>query len=819
MTATVPSRARIVIIGGGVIGTSIAYHLAKGGERDVVVLEQSEIGGGTTWHAAGMVGRLRASSTFARMCDTSAKLYAGLEAETGEKVDWRQCGTLYVARNDERMFQYRRTGAMAQHLGIDVEMVGKQEAIDLFPFQRGDDLVGGLYIPDDGKVEPAGVARALAKGAQMRGATICEHARVTGLRVENGRATGVLLDDGHMIEAEQIVLSGGMWTRDLARDYGINLPLAPVEHHYADSNPIPGDIDMYPCTRDADGCTYYLTVHDKIRLGAFQAVTKAWAVDPVPYPFSFALLEDDWEHFEPPLAEGKHRLPILEEVGFERFVNGPESFTPDSNFLLGPAPSVPGVWIAAGMNSAGMAFGGGVGEALASWLIEGYAPFDLSMVDPARFAPEQDNLEYLRQRVTEALGTHYLMAYPNRELLTGRPLRTSPVHETMERAGAWFGEKAGIERPNFFGDPGTRPEVEYSFGRQSWFENHRREHMAAREHVAVFDQSGFGKIEVVGRDALAVLNRLCANDVDVAPGHLVYTAMLDERGRFFSDLTVLRLADDRFRLITGTAQRIRDLWHVRRGAEGADCAVEDVTGDTAVISVRGPNSRALLQQIVDVDLANGAFPFGAVQEVVINERWLHAARVTYVGELGWELHIPAADARDVLWKILSVEADGEAALLAGHYAINSLRLEKAYRAWGHELSPDETPVEAGLGFAVAWDKPGGFIGRDALLAQREAGANALPKRLVGFRVLDPEVTLWGGERLWRDNEPLGYTTSAAYGHAVGGAVALGYAKHPEGVSADWLQAGTYAVEVNGQRHAIEASLRPFYDPDRSRVLS
>lgn len=819
MTATVPSRARIVIIGGGVIGSSIAYHLAKSGERDVVVLEQTEIGGGTTWHAAGMVGRLRTSSTLARMCDASARLYAGLEAETGEKVDWRQCGTLYVARNEERMYQYRRTGAMAQHLGIDVDIVTAERSLELFPLQRGEGLVGGLHIPDDGKVEPAGLARALAKGAQLRGATICEHARVAGLTFAKGRAAGVVLVDGQEIEAEEIVLASGMWTRDFARDYGIHVPLAPVEHHYVDSNPIPGDIDMYPCTRDADGCTYYLTVHDKIRLGAFQAVTKAWQVDPVPYPFSFQLLEDDWEHFQPPLTEGLHRLPILEEVGFERFVNGPESFTPDSNFMLGPAPSVPGVWIAAGMNSAGLAYGGGVGEALAAWLLDGHQPYDLSMLDPARFAPEQDDLEYLRQRVTEALGTHYLMAYPNRELLTGRPLRTSPVHETMERAGAWFGEKAGMERPNFFGDPGTRPVVEYSFGRQSWFENHRREHMAAREHVAVFDQSGFGKIEVTGTDALAVLNRLCANDVDVAPGQLVYTAMLDERGRFFSDLTVLRLADDRFRLITGTAQRIRDLWHVRRGAEGSNCTVEDVTGETAVISVMGPNSRALLQPIVDVDLSAGAFPFGAVRDVVINERGLHAARVTYVGELGWEFHIPAADARDVLWKILSVEADGEAALLAGHYAINSLRLEKAYRAWGHELSPDETPVEAGLSFAVAWDKPGGFAGREALLPQREAGANALAKRLVGFRALDPELTLWGGERLWRDDKPLGYTTSAAYGHAIGGAVALGYAKNPEGVSADWLQAGTYAVEVNGQRFAVEASLKPFYDPDRSRVLS
>ncbi len=818
MTVTLPSRARIVIVGGGVIGANIAYHLAKAGEKDVVLLEQTEIGGGSTWHAAGMVGRLRTSSTFARMCDASANLYKTLEAETGELVDWRQCGTLYVARNEERMYQYRRTGSMAEHLGIHVEIVGQQEAIDLFPLQRGDDLVGGLYIPDDGKVEPSGLARALAKGAQQRGATIVEHARVTALQVQQGRATGVQLESGAVIEAEEIVLCGGIWTRDLAKQHGIHIPLAPVEHHYVDSNTIPGEIDMYPCTRDADGCTYYLTVHDKIRLGAFQAVTKAWQVDPVPYPFSFALLEDDWGHFAPPLKEGKHRLPILEEVGFERFVNGPEAFTPDANFLLGPAPSVPSVWIAAGMNSAGLAFGGGIGEALASWLIDGYQPYDLSMVDPARFAPEQDNLTYLRERVTESLGTHYLMAYPNRELQTGRNLRVSPVHEQMREAGAWFGEKAAFERPNFFGAPGTTPVVEYSFGRQSWWDNHRAEHMACREHAAIFDQSGFGKLEVTGADAVAVLNRLCANDVDVAPGQLVYTAMLDDRGRFFSDLTVLRLADDRFRLITGTAQRIRDLWHVSRGIlPGEACAVTDVTAEYAVLSVMGPHSRALLQPITGTDLGNEAFPFGAVRELSINGASAHAARVTYVGELGWEFHVRADQAALLMAGLLAM-GGGEPARLAGHYAINSLRLEKVYRAWGHELSPDETPIEAGLSFALAWDKPAGFVGREALQEQRAAGPNALPKRLVGFRALNPELTLWGGERLRRDGAPLGYTTSAGYGHAVGGAVALGYAKHAAGVSADWVAGGSYTVEVNGQEHPAEASLRPFYDPDRSRVL-
>ena len=819
MSRTLPARARVVIVGGGVIGSSIAYHLTKGGERDVVVLEQSAVAGGTTWHAAGMVGRLRASSTLARLCDSSANLYPTLEAETGEAVRWRQCGTLYVARTAERMTQYRRTGAMAEHLGVRVELVGPQEAVDLFPLQRGDDLVGGLYIPDDGKVEPAGLARALAKGAELRGATIVEQARVTALRIEAGRATGVQLESGETIEAEQVVLACGMWTRDLAAQHGINVPLAPVEHHYAVSNPVGRDIDAYPCTRDADGCTYYRTEGDQIWLGAFQAVTKAWAVDPVPHPFSFQLLEPDWEHFAPPLREGTHRLPILAEVGFEKFVNGPESFTPDAGFLLGPAPGVPGVWICAGMNSAGLAFGGGVGEALAAWLIDGHQPFDLSMADPARFAPEQGGLAYLRERVTEALGTHYLMAYPNREFTTGRKLRLSPVDDQLRAAGAWLGEKAGFERPNFFGAPGTTPSVTYSFGRQSWAPDQRVEHLACREHAAVFDQSGFGKLEVSGPDATAVLQRLCANDVDVAPGQLVYTALLDERGRFASDLTALRLADDRYRLITGTAQRCRDYWLVRRAvAADQHVVVEDVTAATAVLSLMGPSSRRLLQPLVEVDLAHAAFPFGAVRAVVIAGVECHAARVTYVGELGWELHVPAAGAPRVLAALLA-SGGSEPPRLAGHYAINSLRLEKGYRAWGHELSPDETPIEAGLGFAVAWDKPDGFTGREALLAQRAAGPDALAKRLVGFRAVDPDVILWGGERLRRDDQPVGYTTSGGYGHAVGGAVALGYVRAATGVSRAWIDDGAFTVEVDGQQHAVDASLRPFYDPDRARVLA
>ena len=808
-----------MIVGGGAVGASVAFHLARAGE-DVLLLEQSAVSGGTTWHAAGMVGRMRPNGTLARLNDASARLYGDLEDLTGVPTGWRRCGTLYVARNAERMVQYRRQAAMASHFGIEVDVLGPAEAAGLFPLQHADDIVGGIHVPADGKVEPGSLCRSLAAGAVQAGARVVEGVRVQE-PVRRGRAvTGVRLEDGREVEAEHVVLAAGMWSRALGAAVGVDVPLAPVEHHYVVSNPVAAhtaeEMDAWPCTRDTDGAIYYRTDGNRIWLGAFQAYTKAWQADPIPHPFSFALLDPDWEHFAPPRAEGEHRLPVLRSVGYERFVNGPESFTPDANFLLGPAAGAPGLWIAAGMNSAGIAFAGGAGQALAAWIVDGHQPLDLSGLDPARFSPAENGRRFLRRRVTEALGVHYAVAWPNRELESGRPLRTSPLHRRLLEAGACYGQKAGLERPNWFGRPGIPPVQTYGWGRQPWFDAVREEHLGCRGRVAVFDQSGFGKLEVVGPDAAAVLGRLCANDVDVEPGRVVYTAMLDDLGRFRSDLTVIRLDETRFRLVTGTAQRVRDRSTLEDEIRADErCAVVDVTAGYAVLGVTGPHSRALLADVSDDDLGNEAFPFGTVREIAVADAVCLAVRITYVGELGWELHVPADQAL-VAYDALAAMGEEHGRVDAGHYALNALRLEKAYRAWGAELAPDVTPLEAGLAFAVAWDKPGGFRGRDALLRQRAAGPPS--RRLVSLLAEDPDAVLWGGEPILHDGVPVGYTSSAAYGHALGGAVALGYVGGSETPVEALLADGALAVRLPDRVVPMRGSLRPFYDPTRARIL-
>ena len=812
-----PSRARVIVVGGGIMGASVAYHLAKHGERPLL-LEQSQLAGGTTWHAAGMVGRLRTTGAMARMNDASARLYQSLEAETGIATGWRQCGTLYVARTHDRMTQFHRTGSMAEHFGIGYEMLGAREAQARFPLQRGDDLVGGLSIPDDGKVEPAALTRSLARGAELAGATIAEGVRVSELLVREGRCAGVRTDDGSEIEAEHVVLCCGMWTRELALSAGVNVPLYPVEHHYAISRSVGEDVDAYPCARDPDGQIYYRTDGDVIWLGAFQSYTKAWMVEAVPHRFSFELLEPDWEKFEPAKVEGEHRLPILREVGYDRFVNGPESFTPDSNFILGETPELRGLWVGAGFNSAGIAFSGGAGEALAEWILAGEQPYDLASMDVRRFAPFQGNRAFLRARVTEALGVHYRMAWPNLEFESARDLRVSPLHERLGAAGAVFGQKLGLERPNWFARAGQERAVEYSFGRQNWFQNHRAEHLAARERVALFDQTGFAKYALRGADALGVLQRLCGNDVDVPHGHVVYTAMLNDRGTFESDLSVIRLADDAFYLVTGTGQRVHDADWIRRGiAPGEDCHLVDVTPAYSVMGLMGPASRALLQELGDADLSHEAFPFGTSRRISVGQATCRAVRITYVGELGFELHVPV-DQAGLLYDALWSAGERFGLANAGHYAINSLRLEKAYRAWGADVSPDDTPLEAGLGFALAWDKAVPFRGREALAEQRAGGVEALGRRLVQLLVEDPEVILWGQERLWLDGEPVGYTTSASYGHTLGGAVALAYVKHADGVSRALVEGGSFELTVADRRVPVRASLAPLYDPKRERIL-
>jgi 4-methylaminobutanoate oxidase (formaldehyde-forming) len=807
-----PTEAKVAIVGGGVIGCSIAYHLTRLGWNDVILLEQNQLAGGTTWHAAGLVGRLRTTNSMTRINKYSAELYAGLEKETGHSVGWKQVGSIIVGRSKDRMVQLQRTAAMSERFGVEVQLVSPEFALEKWPLLRIDDVLGAAWLPHDGKLVPKELAIALAKGAQSRGAKIIENVRVRRVLHQNGRATGLETEEG-LVKAEYVVLAGGMWARELGLSCGATIPLYPVEHHYVVTEPLPGAFDELPVGRDPDLCIYFRGEGNAVMLGAFQNFSKAWMIEKIPDKFSFQLLEPDWEKFSEPLNNGKHRIPALETAGFAKFVNGPESFTPDNNFIMGEAPGLRNLYVAAGFNSVGIASAGGAGKYLAEWMLEGQPTIDLWSVDIRRFSPWANNRAYLRDRVTEVLGLHYQMAWPNREFETGRGMLKSPLHEKLASQGACFGVKNGWERPNWFARGNGPAIAKYSFGRQNWFDCHAAEHRATREAVAVFDQTGFSKFLFKGRDALSVLQRLCGNNIDVAVGQAVYTGMFNARGGIESDLTVIRIATSEFLIITGSSQTVRDFdWIMRNLGSEEHAELVDVTRGFSVIGVMGPRSRTLLGRVTDADLGNAAFPFLSSQVVGLGKATVRAVRITYVGELGWELHVPMDQAIEVYDTLMSAGTD-LGIVNAGHYAINSLRLEKSYRAWGAELSQDDTPLEAGLGFAINWNKP--FLGREALEKQKKAG---LKRRLVIFVLNDPEPVLWGSEPILRDGKPVGYTTSGSYGHTVGGAIAMGYVNHSEPITDDFIKSGRYEIDIAGTKYSAKGLLRPPYDPQRARIL-
>jgi sarcosine dehydrogenase len=810
---SIPKEAKVVIVGGGVVGCSAAYHLTKLGWKDVLLLEQNQLGGGTTWHAAGLVGRLRTTNSMTRINKYSVELYSGLEKETGHSIGWKQVGSIIVGRSPERMVQLQRTAAMSERFGVEVQLVSPKTALEKWPLLRIDDVLGAAWLPHDGKVIPKEVAIALAKGARSLGATILENTRVLNVRVANGRATGVETEKG-IINAEYVVLTGGMWTRELGLRCGVTIPLYPVEHHYVVTEPLPGAFDELPVGRDPDLCIYFRGEGEGVMLGAFQSFSKAWMVQKIPDKFSFQLLEPDWEKFAEPLKNGKHRIPALETAKFAKFVNGPESFTPDNNFIMGEASGLRNLFVAAGFNSVGIASAGGAGKYLAEWMLAGEPTIDLWSVDIRRFAPWANNLSFLRERVTEVLGLHYQMAWPNREFETGRGLLKSPLHERLAAQGACFGVKNGWERPNWFARDGMKPVAQYSFGRQNWFQCHAVEHRAAREAVAIFDQTGFSKFVFKGRDVATVLQRLCGNNVDVPVGQAVYTGLFNARGGIESDLTVIRVAATEYLIITGSSQTVRDFdWISRNLRPDEQAALVDVTHGLSVLGVMGPRSRTLLSRVTDADLSNFAFPFLSSRVIGIGQATVRAVRLTYVGELGWELQVPM-DQAVMVYDTLMAAGKDLGITNAGHYAINSLRLEKGYRAWGAELSPDDTPLEAGLGFAIDWTKP--FVGREALEKQKAAG---LKRRLVIFVLEDPEPVLWGGEPILRDGMPVGYTASGSYGHTVGGAIGMGYVNHTQGFTPEFITTGRYAINISGRPCSSKAFLRAPYDPDRKRILA
>ncbi|TNC48565.1 FAD-dependent oxidoreductase [Rubellimicrobium rubrum] len=810
-----PSSARAVIIGGGISGCSVAYHLARLGWTDIVLLERKRLTSGTTWHAAGLVGQLRASQNMTRLAKYSADLYTRLEAETGLATGFRQCGSITTALTTERREEIFRQASMARAFGVEVRELSPQEVGDLYPHLNLEGVVAGVHLPKDGQADPANIALALAKGARSRGALIAEGVKVTGVTRAEGRVTGVDWaqgdETGH-IAADMVVNCGGMWGRDLAAQSGVTLPLHACEHFYIVTEAIEGLTEL-PVLRVPDECAYYKTDAGKMLLGAFEPVAKPWGMGGIPESFEFDQLPEDFDHFEPILEKATARMPLLARAGIHTFFNGPESFTPDDRYYLGEAPELRGYWVAAGYNSIGIASSGGAGMALAQWMEDGEPPFDLWEVDIRRAQPFQRNRRYLRERVTETLGLLYADHFPYRQPATARGVRRSPLHEHLKARGAVFGEAAGWERANWFARDGQEREYRYSWGRQNWFDNQREEHMALRTGVGLLDMSSFGKIRVEGPGALPFLQRICAGQIDVAVGLIVYTPMLNRQGGIESDLTVTRLSETAFLLVVPGATLQRDLAWLRRHLRDDLAVITDVTAAEAVLPLMGPKARDVLAAVSPNNFSKVAFPFGTAQEIEIGLGLARAHRVTYVGELGWELYVSTDQAAHV-WETLVEAGEPLGLRLCGLHAMDSCRIEKAYRHWGHDITDEDHVLEAGLGFTVKTAK-GDFIGREAVLRKREAG---LSRRLVQFRLTDPRPLLFHNEPILRDGHIVGQLSSGNYGHALGGAVGLGYVPcMVRGETGAEMMASRYQIEVAGCLVDAEPSLTAMYDPKGERV--
>ena len=813
MAVDLPTRARVVIVGGGVIGTSIAYHLTKLGWQDVVLCERKQLTSGTTWHAAGLVGQLRPSINMTQLAKYTGELYRTLEAETGQATGYRQCGSISMATNHERFEELKRSASMAKVFDLPVHVVTPDEIKAMAPILEVGDLVGGIHIPSDGYANAVDITQALAKGARNGGALIAENCKVTKIRHDGTRITGVDTEHG-AIDADYVVLAGGMWTRDLGAGIGVAVPLHACEHYYVLFEGVAGIDPSLPVLRDYDHCGYYKYDAGKLLVGAFEPNARPWGMDGISEDFCFDEIAGSFEHFEPLLLDAMKRVPALENAGIQKFFCGPESFTPDVRYHIGEAPELKGCFVAAGLNSIGLQSAGGVGKVMAEWIRDGKPPADLWTVDVRRNMPFQINRKYLAERVSESLGLLYATHYPFKQYETARGVRKSVLHDRLAAQGACFGEAFGWERANWYGEPGSSPKYEYSYGRQNWFENSAAECQAVREAVGLFDQSSFAKFRLEGRDACAVLNRVCANEVDVAPGRMVYTQWLNDHGGIEADLTVTRLAQDAYLIVGGAETQTKDFaWLKRHIPEDAHAVLTDLTSGLGVLSVMGPNSRALLQSLTPDDLSNEAFPFATSREIELGYGIVRASRITFVGELGWELYVPAEFMAGVYDAIV---ATGTAFGLrhCGYHALNAMRMEKAYRHWGHDVTDEDTPYEAGLGFAVKLDKPGGFIGQDALRQQKAEGVK---QKLVQFLLKDPAPMLYHNEPIWQGDRIAGYIRSGMYCHTLGACGGLGYVTAADGGVVGLIGADDYEIEVAGVRFAATASLKPLYDPTSSRI--
>ncbi|MCZ6558416.1 MAG: FAD-dependent oxidoreductase, partial [SAR324 cluster bacterium] len=720
MAKSLPSHAQVVIIGGGIVGCSVAYHLTKLGWRDVVLLERRQLTCGTTWHAAGLVGQLRATHNMTRLAQYTTDLFAGLEQETGQSTGFKQNGSISIATTVERLEELKRGASMAKTFGLEVEVTDRAEVERMWPLINAKDVKGAVFLPKDGQTNPVDTTMALAKGARMGGATLLENVTVVGILTDNGAATGVSTREGD-IRAEYVVNCAGMWAREVGLMCGVNVPLHACEHFYIVTEPMAGLTPHLPVLRNPDGMAYFKEDAGKLLVGGFELIAKPWGMDGIPEDFCFDQIPFDLEHFQPVLDAASHRVPGLQTAGIHTFFSGPESFTPDDRFLLGEAPELRKFFVAAGFNSVGIQSAGGAGKVLADWIVNGHPPMDLWDVDIGRMAPFQGNGRYLYDRAKETLGLLYAMHWPYRQFETARNVRLSPLHARLAELGACFGEAAGWERANWFAGDAEPAQYEYSYGRQNWFDFSRQEHMAVREAVGIFDQTSFAKFRVEGREAERALQFICANNVAVPAGKVVYTPWLNTRGGIEADLTVTRLAEDAYLVVTSGAAATQHMtWLKRHIPVNGGVTVTDVTSAYAVLGLMGPHSRHLLAGVSGADLSNDAFPFGTAQEIELGYANVLAIRITYVGELGWELYVPTEFAQGVFAHLL---AEGQQYGLrpAGMHAMDSCRIEKGYRSWGHDISGEDTPLEAGLGFACDLEKQPAFLGQDALLSQRERG--------------------------------------------------------------------------------------------------
>jgi glycine cleavage system aminomethyltransferase T/glycine/D-amino acid oxidase-like deaminating enzyme len=807
-----PEEARVVIIGGGVIGCSVAYHLTLLGIKDVHLLERKELTCGTTWHAAGLVGQLRATSNMTKLAQYTSDLYRDLESETSFATGFRATGSIGVAPTDARWEEMLRGADMARNCGLECETLSPEEIAARYPLIQTDDLVGGLYLPSDGQTNPIDTTRAMASAARAGGAHIHEGVTVQDITHTDGKITGVTTDHGD-ITAQTVVLCGGMWSRDVAAACDVTVPLHAAEHFYIVTEAMDVLPKIMPTIRDPENGIYIKEDAGKLLVGAFEPIAKPWGHNGISEDFCFDELPPDMDHFEPFLLNAMKRVPALENAGIRTFFNGPESFTPDDRYMLGEAPNMENLFVATGFNSVGIQSAGGAGKVLADWISKGEPPMDLWDVDVRRMMPFQRNRNYLYDRTVESLGLLYQMHWPYRQPETARNVRQSILHERLDSAGACFGELAGWERPNWYAKEGQKAEYEYSFGPQNWFENAAEEHKAVRETVGLFDQSSFVKYRVEGRDAEAFLNRISTNNMCVANGKVVYTQWLNGHGGIEADVTITRLSKTAYMVVTACASQIRDMnWMSRQLGENEHVVLTDVSSAYAVLGIMGPNSRALLSSLTKDDLSHEAFPFATSREIDLGYARVRATRITYVGELGWELYIPTEFTRGVYDVIAA--AGGKFGLRhAGYHAMDSLRIEKGYRHWGHDITDEDTPVEAGLSFTCQWDKEDGFIGREALLAQKEAG---VLQKMVIFTLSDPSVMVYHNEPIWRDGARVGYLSSGAYGHTIGAAIGMGYVKG-DNLDRDSLLASSFEIEVAGRKIAATPSLRPLYDPKNEKI--